>query len=296
MSPSDVTRGPLARALLSPDSALSKLALDEEVARAIDSLPNRINELGFDPWGFEPEYAKLAYSLGTRLLWRYFRPEVTGIERLPPGRVLIIANHSGQLPFDALVLAAACLLRADPPRLVRPMIERWFPTLPFLSEFAARCGAVLGDPVNCRNLLQDDQAIVVFPEGAKGIGKTWDKRYQLQHFGRGFMRLALQTSTPIVPVGIVGGEESIVSVANFAPLAKLLGFPYFPISPLLPVLGLGAYLPLPVRFRLHFGEPLSFEGRYDDEDAVIDGHVGVVTGAIDALIAEGRAERKSIFR
>lgn len=276
--------------------AVRALAIDPEVSRAIDSLPNKVNELGFDAWGFQPEYAKLAYTFGKRTLWPYFRPQVTGIENLPPGRVLIIGNHSGQLPIDGMVVAMACLLHGQPPRLVRAMVERWFPTLPFAYEFMTRCGAVVGDPVNCRNLLLDDQAIVVFPEGAKGVGKTWDQRYQLQPFGRGFLRLALQTNTPIVPVGIVGGEESIISVANLKPLAKLLGMPFFPVSPFLPVLGPAAYLPLPVRFHLHFGEPLRFEGRFDDEDTMIDEKVKVVTDAISGLIEQGRSGRKGIFR
>src|SRR5690606_24019846 len=147
---------------------------------------------------------------------------------------LIVPNHSGQLPLDGLVIAVACLLKLDPPRLVRAMAERWFPTLPWVNVAFSRSGVVVGDPINCRNLLEADNAILVFPEGARGSGKTWGRRYQLERFGRGFVRLALQTNTPIVPVGVVGAEESIISVANARPLAKLLGFPYLPIHPLLP--------------------------------------------------------------
>jgi 1-acyl-sn-glycerol-3-phosphate acyltransferase len=201
--------------------------------------------------------------------------------------MLIVPNHSGQIPIDGMIIALSCLLKAEPPRLVRAMVERWFPTVPFVNELFVRCGAVLGDPVNCRNLLLDDQAIVVFPEGVKGSGKTWRHRYELQPFGRGFMRLALQTDAPIVPCAVIGGEESIVSLHNWKRMARIFGVPYVPISP--------HYVPLPVKFHVHLGAPMRFEGPFDDEDAVIDAKVKKVTSAIEALIARGRAARRSIF-
>ena len=270
------------------------LVCDAEIAQAIDAIPNEVNELGFDPWGFSPEQAKRYYSLAYRI-YQYFRPVVHGIENVPAGRVLIVANHSGQLPFDGLVTAVACLLKASPPRLVRAMAERWFPTLPFVSEAFYRSGVVLGDPINCRNLLEAENAILVFPEGARGSGKTWDHRYQLVSFGRGFVRLALQTGAPIVPVAVIGGEESIISVYNAKGLAKLLGMPYFPVSPLLPVLGPLAFLPMPVQFHLHFGEPIQLEGPFDDEDEVIEQKVKVVTDQLQGMIDEGLAQRTSVF-
>ncbi len=272
------------------------LAVDPEVSAAIDSLPNAVNELGYDAWGFHGERAKIWYSVGKRILTPYFRPRVTGLENLPQGRMLIVPNHSGQFPIDGMIIALTCLLRAKPPRLVRAMVERWFPTVPYVNELFVRCGAVLGDPINCRNLLLDDQVIVVFPEGTKGGGKTWKHRYQLQEFGRGFMRLALQTDTPIVPCGVVGGEESVISVYDWKRAAKALGMPYLPISPFLPILGPAAYTPLPVKFHVHFGTPMRFEGPYDDEDAAIDRKVREVSAAVDALIRKGLAERRSLFR
>jgi 1-acyl-sn-glycerol-3-phosphate acyltransferase len=264
------------------------------VEEAIAAVPVELSPLGYDPWGYCPSEATLYYSLAFQI-YRYFRPEVRGLENLPPGRVLIIGNHSGQLPFDGLVTAVACLLEARPPRLLRPMVERWFPTLPWVNEAFSRSGAVLGDPLNCRNLLEAENAILVFPEGVRGSGKLWFHRYRLVPFGRGFMRLALQTNTPIVPVGIVGGEESIISIANIAPLARLLRMPYFPVPALLPVLGLLSYLPLPVRFRLRFGEPMRFEGPFDDEDEVIDGKVRQVMARVQQIIDETLAERTGVF-
>jgi 1-acyl-sn-glycerol-3-phosphate acyltransferase len=169
------------------------------------------------------------------------------------------------------------------------------PTLPLINVAFSRSGVALGAPINCRNLLEADNAILVFPEGVKGSGKTWQHRYELAPLGRGFVRLALQTHAPIVPVGVVGAEEAMISVANAKPLARLLNTPYFPIPPLLPLLGPLAYVPLPTRFYVHFGEPLQFAGPFDDEDEVIDERVAQVKAAVQALIDQGKQERTSIF-
>jgi 1-acyl-sn-glycerol-3-phosphate acyltransferase len=194
------------------------------------------------------------------------------------------------------VIALATLLHGKPPRMVRAMVERWFPKMPFINEIFARGGAVLGAPINCRNLLLDEQAILVFPEGARGSGKLFKDRYKLVPFGRGFMRLALQTNTPIVPTAVIGGEEAVVSVHSSKILARLLKAPYFPIPPHLPLFGLLAYLPLPVKFRVHFGKPMHFEGAFDDEDAAIDAKVKVVMSEVQRLIDEGlRARGDRIF-
>jgi 1-acyl-sn-glycerol-3-phosphate acyltransferase len=267
---------------------------DPEIAAAIDAVPSSVNELGFDAWGFSPSQAKVLYSIAKKI-FDYFRPEIHGAENIPKGRVLIVPNHAGQIPYDGVVIAVATLLKANPPRIVRAMVERWFPKMPFINELFARGGAVLGAPINCRNLLEDEQAILVFPEGARGSGKLFKDRYQLVPFGRGFMRLALQTKTPIVPTAVIGSEEAIISVHSSKILAKLLQAPYFPIPPHLPLLGLAAYLPLPVKFRVYFGKPMHFTGAHDDEDAVIDAKVAEVMAEVQRLIDEGRRERGSAF-
>ena len=267
---------------------LSRDDLDEAVAQLEELAPED------DMWGFDLEASKpllkIAYAI-----YHYFRPQVTGIESLPNGRVLIVPNHSGQLPFDGLVVGMACVLEADPPRICRAMAERWVPTIPFINVMFSRAGVVVGDPINCRNLLEEDNAILVFPEGVRGSGKTFWNRYELQRFGRGFMRLALQTDAPIVPVSVVGAEESIISIADLKPLAKALGVPYLPVPALLPILGPLAFLPLPTKFYVDFGEPLTFEGAYDEEDEAIDEKVNVVSSTINNMIRSRLAQRESIF-
>jgi 1-acyl-sn-glycerol-3-phosphate acyltransferase len=268
--------------------------IDPEVAAAIDGQPNKVNEVGYDAWGMSPEKAKIYFSLA-RKIYQYFRPEIHGIENIPAGRALVVPNHSGQLPYDGLVIGVASLLHAKPPRLLRAMAERWFPTLPFVNEAFSRAGVVVGDPINCRNLLLDEQAILVFPEGARGSGKPWKDRYKLRRFGRGFMRLALQTDTPVVPTAVIGAEESIVSLYDWKWGARRLGMPYMPINPLLPVLGPLAYLPLPTKFHIYFGEPMTFSGPFDDEDAVIDRKVEAVQARVQSMVDAGLKARSSIF-
>ncbi len=128
------------------------------------------------------------------------------------------------------MIGVALLLEADPPRAIRSMVEKWVPSLPYVSTFMARVGQIVGTPENCRRLLEAEEAILVFPEGVRGIGKLWPQRYQLQDFGLGFMRLALETDTPIVPIAVVGAEEQAPALMDVKPLAKLLGFPSFPLT------------------------------------------------------------------
>ena len=179
----------------------------------------------------------------------YFRTEVHGIENVPQGRVLLVSNHAGQIPLDGVVIATSMILDAKPPRLVRAMVERFVSTLPYFSIWFTRVGQVLGAPENAKRLLESDEALLVFPEGVKGISKTFDERYKLAPFGPGFMRLALETNSPIVPIAVIGSEEQYPSIGDLKGLAKLFGAPALPI---IPQLFVGMALPLPVKYRLYF--------------------------------------------
>ena len=247
------------------------------------------NEFGVDPFGFNLDYTLAAVAPFVWLYKRYFRVETYGIEKTPPGRVLLVGNHSGQLPFDAAMIGIAMILEARPPRAIRSMVEKWVPTLPYVSTFMARVGQIVGTPENCRRLLESDEAILVFPEGTRGINKLWPQRYQLQEFGLGFMRLALETQTPVVPIAVVGAEEQAPALMDLKPLAKLLHFPAFPLTIT------GVPLPLPAKYRIYFGDPLYFTGRSDDEDAELEKKVRIVKTAVQSLIDRGLKERKSVF-
>jgi 1-acyl-sn-glycerol-3-phosphate acyltransferase len=270
--------------------------LGAEIDDRLRKVPTRVNEFGFDRYGMEIASVRRSV-LPAALLYRYyFRTETFGIERIPAGRVLLISNHAGQLPFDATMLGVATLLEATPPRIARGMGEYWIPQLPFVNWLATRAGQLVGTPENCAQLLEDGECVMVFPEGVRGMNKTFDQRYRLQRFGTGFMRLALETGTPIVPVGIVGSEEQQPGLVNLRGLGRALGMPAFPITPTFPWLGPLGLLPLPVRYRIHFGEPLRFEGDSNDEDAAIETCVDEVRAAIVALLERGVAAREGVFR
>jgi len=272
-------------------------SLQAELEARMVRIPTRLNEYGLDPFGASPEVARQVL-LPAALLYRYwFRVEAEGVERVPEGRVLLIGNHAGNtFAFDGAMLGMAMLLEAEPPRLARGMAEYYLPQIPFFTILMHRFGSVVGTPENCIQLLENEEAVMVFPEGARGFVKPFAKRYQLQRFGLGFMRLALETDTPIVPVGIVGAEEQSPAIADVKWLGRLVGSPAFPITLTFPWLGLGGFLPLPVKFRIHFGEALRFEGDASDDDATVEKKVKRVKASIRKLIEQGRAERRGWFR
>jgi 1-acyl-sn-glycerol-3-phosphate acyltransferase len=261
--------------------------LDDEIRQRIARAPMELNSFGYDPWGFHTEVARRALVASALLYRYYFRVETHGVENVPDGRVLLIANHAGQIALDAAMIGIACVLDAEPPRLIRGMGEYWLPTLPFLNVVMVRTGSVVGTPKNCIDLLEHGEAVIAFPEGVRGMNKSFSERYKLQEFGYGFMRLALQTNTPILPIAVVGSEEQAPSLGNFKPLARLLGMPAFPLV-LLP-------LPLPVRYRIYFGEPMEFRGNPNDEDSVIESKVEQVKSRIRSMLEQGLRRRRSIF-
>ena len=267
----------------------------ESLTDRIDLLKAELQGRPTDDFGWDPEALKPVAPLLYWMYREYFRVHATGLDELPRGRVLFVANHSGQVPLDGMMIGCALLFEAQPPRAVRSMVERWVPTLPFVSTFFSRLGQVLGTPENCRTLLDQEHPILVFPEGVRGINKTYDKAYELQAFGHGFMRLALETRTPIVPVGVVGAEEQYPALWNAKPLARALGVPAIPITPLFPLLGPLGLLPLPVKYHIAFGRPMWFEGDPNDEDQGLSDKVAVVREAIDALLQAGLESREHVF-
>ncbi|MBX3028501.1 acyltransferase family protein [bacterium] len=258
-------------------------------------MPTQTNEYGYDPWGLNVDVARQALVI-TTLLYRYwFRVAASGIEHIPDGRVLVISNHAGQVALDAAMIGTATVLEREPPRIVRGMGEYWLPTVPFVNLLMSRTGSVVGTPKNCTDLLSREEAVIAFPEGVRGMNKLFSERYRLQHFGSGFMRLALATRTPIVPVAVIGSEEQAPAIANLAGLGRLLGMPSFPITLTWPWLGPLGLLPLPTKYRIYFGKPMRFEGDPDDEDAVIDRKVQKVVDTIQGMIDRGLSERQGIF-
>lgn len=261
---------------------LIRWATDYDVANAMDNMPKPISSLGYDPWGYNLETAKVGMSMVKGVYEKYFRVVTHGLENVPAdGRVLIISNHSGVVPIDAGLLSYALATSEINPRATRAMMERFLPTVPFLGNILNEVGAVVGDPINCSKMLERDEAIMVFPEGVRGTGKTFKERYQLQRFGNGFMHLALDYHTPIIPVGITGCEEIMPSIGNIKWLANAMGLPYFPVA--LPIA-------IPSKVVINIGEPMIFHGQDESEEAV-QAHVEEVKERIRSLIDLGLDEK-----
>lgn len=267
-------------------SYLKSKLIPADINEHINRIRKPIGSLGYDPWGYNNEVMKYGFSLTRQIYEKYFRVEAHGVENVPAeGPVLIIANHSGQLPIDGLLVGYALASREQQPRIPRAMIERFFPTVPWLGNLLNEFGAVLGDPVNCAKMLANDEAVIVFPEGVRGSGKLYRDRYQLKRFGNGFMHLAMKYKAPIVPVGVVGCEETIPAIANIKPLAKALGIPYAPVA--MPVV-------LPAKVHLNFGPPMYFDDLEIPEELVTE-RVEQVKAEISRLIDKGLSERKKLF-
>jgi 1-acyl-sn-glycerol-3-phosphate acyltransferase len=272
--------------------AVVERRLGPELVHRCEALTTRRNEYGYDPFGFQPHSLRYPLLLARWLYRHYFRCETRGLENIPTdGPCILVANHAGQLPFDALVILTAVMLEAPQPRAVRTMVERFVPMLPFVSYLFNRWGQITGTPENCLRLLQDGEAILVFPEGAAAIAKPFSQRYQLGAFGNGFLRMALQAGAPIVPIAVIGSEEQAPAI-NARPLARLLQAPSFPVVPYPPFFPI---VPLPVKYRLYFGEPLYFEGDPDDEDEVLEAQVRAVRNRIRTMVHVGLRERKHVF-
>jgi 1-acyl-sn-glycerol-3-phosphate acyltransferase len=216
-------------------------------------------EYEVDQFGFDPELNSAVLMPAALALYRrWFRVEARGLEHIPAaGPALVVANHSGVVPMDAIMLQAGIFAEHPQARNLRLLGADMVYSLPALASLARRSGHTNADPGQARRLLDAGELVGVFPEGFKGIGKPFSERYRLQRFGRGgFARTAMQAGVPIIPCAIVGAEEIYPMIGNSEPLARALRLPYFPLTPLFPWLGPVGAVPLPSKWIIEFSEPL----------------------------------------
>jgi 1-acyl-sn-glycerol-3-phosphate acyltransferase len=216
-----------------------------------------------DEFGYDAELTdKVLLEMLRPLYHRWFRTETLELGHVPPeGGALIVANHAGTLPVDALMLQVALHDEAD--RALRLLGADLVYQLPMLSHLSRKTGHTLACPEDADRLLRKGELVGVFPEGFKGVGKPFSERYKLQRFGRGgFVAAAIRAGVPIVPTAIVGSEEIYPKIGDLPSLARLLGLPYLPITPFFPLLGPLGLVPLPSKWLIEFGEPI----RTDDHD------------------------------
>jgi 1-acyl-sn-glycerol-3-phosphate acyltransferase len=254
-----------------------------------------------DEWGFDEDLVELVYPMFRFMYERWWHVTATGVTNVPAhGGALLVANHAGVLPWDATMVSVAIQKEHPLPRYARFMVLDWAFRLPYVSAFMRRVGGVVASPFNAIRMLEQGHLLMAFPEGSKGAGKPYSERYRLQRFGRGgFVEIALRTSTPIVPVAIVGSEEIYPKVADSRTLARLIGAPYFPITPTFPALGLFGAIPLPSNWRIEFCEPvdLSEYGPEAAEDRSLVFELSErIRETIQEKLYENLVKRGSAFR
>ena len=257
-------------------------------------------EYELDEWGLDREFLETVRPFFEFLYKKYWRVETTGLEHIPEeGRALLVCNHSGQLPWDGVMVATAILTEHPTQRLVRTLYATWLPTLPFVSVLLTKCGQALATEENGICLLEQGELVAVYPEGYKGVGKLFKERYRLARFGRGgFVQMALAAQAPMIPVSVVGAEETYISLYKSPTLARLTGFPYFPISPTFPWLGLLGFIPLPTKWYIDFGQPIPMDTYGPDaaNNLVLVSQLSdQVRNIIQDMIYDRLARRRSVF-
>ncbi len=243
-----------------------------------------------DPWGLDPKRVISDLKALYPFYHYYFDVRLHGRELLQDKPYMVISNHTGQIPIDGLLICTAFATDIDRPIFLRPLVERFLNSLPFLGKWSNESGAVLGDRLNCLNLLKRGESVLVFPEGVKGIAKNSRDYYKLQRFTRGFLRMAIAADVEILPVAVVGAEEFFPYVIHLKKLATLLKIPAFPISMNL--------FPLPSPVDIYIGEPykLPRELSADALDQELEPHLIELEKIIQELTDAGLARKRSILQ
>ena len=255
-----------------------------------------IDEFGFDPELTEQVLAPLARFLHEK----WWRVDWIGMENVPAeGAALLVANHAGTVPWDAVVMKFGVLDHHPGHRHVRLLAADLAFTMPFIGALARKSGNTLAAPEDAYRLLDKGELLGVFPEGYKGVGKPFSERYKLQRFGRGgFIELALRARCPIIPVSIVGSEEIYPMIHNAKTIARIGGFPYFPVTPFFPWLGPVGLIPLPSKWIIEFGAPIDTselgEDAWQDPLTVFE-LTDRVRDEIQQTLHRNLSERRSAF-
>ena len=272
----------------------------DRVARLLASAHFAWHSDETDEFGYDPKFTETIRPFMEFLYSVWWRVETTGIERVPSsGPTLVVANHSGVLPWDGPMINVASRHEHPARRHCRMLALDMFALLPFLAPLLAKSGAIRANPENAIRVLERGELVGVFPEGVKGVGKPFKNRYKLARFGRGgFVRIALRTGATIIPTAVVGAEEIHPNLAQANFLGRPFGLPYFPLTPTFPWLGLLGVIPLPTKWSIDFGEPLDLS-RYPksaaDDPILVNRLSEQVRHQIQTIIDGRLARRRSIW-
>lgn len=280
-------------------SQLTKILSFDFYKGVLSRLTREDGEEEVDPFGMDRRLVAKIKPFLDFLYYKYWRVATTGVENIPDdGRALIVGNHSGTLPYDGAMIRSAIMNEHTVRKDARFLVEDFVYHMPILGTFMYRVGGVRACQENAEYLLNAGHLVIVFPEGVKGIGKYYRNRYRLQRFGRGgFIRLCMKTNSPLIPVGIVGAEEIHPIFMKSHVIAKMIGIPYIPITPTFPLLGLLGMIPLPTKWTIHFGKPITFDRNQDatDDDLYVNKQSERVREHIQEIIFELLRNRRSVF-
>lgn len=272
----------------------------ENVARAWSALYFSWHSEEVDEFGYDPKFTRTVMPFFEFLYTMWWRVETSGLERIPDeGPGLLVANHSGVLPWDGLMINLAVRHEHPARRQVRMLALDMFALLPFLAPLLARSGAVRANQENGERLLRQGELAGVFPEGVKGVGKPFKDRYKLARFGRGgFVRLALRTGAPVIPCAVVGAEEIHPRIASADWLGRPIGLPYLPITPTFPLLGPLGVVPLPTKWSIDFADPIPMDGYGEQgaEDPILVNRLSEqVRSTIQKMVDSRLSRRRSVW-
>ncbi|GAA4813692.1 lysophospholipid acyltransferase family protein [Actinomycetospora chlora] len=297
----DGGQGPGAEVAALPARAPST-ELEARVADVGEFLQRRLTgRYAVDDFGFDRDLTEhVVMPLLRPLYEKWFRVETIGTENVPlSGGALLVANHSGTLPLDALMTTVAVHDDLPVPRYLRMLAADLVFGLPGVGAAARKAGHTLACNADAEALLGAGELVGVWPEGFKGIGKDFADRYKLQRFGRGgFVSAALRSRVPIIPCSIVGAEETYPKIADIGPLARLLGVPYFPVTPTWPLLGPLGLVPLPSKWYIEFGEPIptdTYEAGAADDPMLVFNLTDQVRENIQQTLYRLLAGRRNAF-
>ena len=262
-------------------------------AVTLETEPGR--ESGKDPFGLDPAFRQLLLPAVRFLHDRYWRIEVSGADHLPAaGPALLLANHSGAIPFDGAMIVTAVELHRG--RTLRFLYDRFVENMGPVAAFYRKVGGAVASRENALALLRAGELVLLFPEGVPGVAKTFADRYRLRQFSSGFVRLAVALDVPVVPVAVVGAEEIYPVVGRAESVGRLLGVPYVPLTPFFPLLGLLGTIPLPTKWFIRFGKPLRLsvpEGEVRTQRARAE--AAKVRRKVQAMVTRLTGRRQSIF-
>lgn len=273
--------------------AIAQVYLDEAELTRLGGLHFQDAGHGYDAFGLHPDFVAMSTLITRPLYHRYFRVKSSGHEHLPQyGPAILVANHSGNIPIDGMMMWHDVLAHTDPPRVPRAVADHFVPSLPFVGTLFARGGMVGGSRGNARALLESGELLMIFPEGTPAIVKPFRDRYKLHPFRQGHAELAIRHGCPVIPCGVVGAEEQLPQLTTSRRLGKPFGVPEVPI-PAIP-------FPLPVRYHLLWGPPVNLHLEHRPADAddpdVVKAAAKRVQQAVQALIDRGLKQRAGIFR